>query len=135
MLAPHRPAGLSIATCAPSVSPVKWQSPAGHRATKRATDPAVEDAGSLRWTTTFGDTCDALLVLFNCLGRVCAGGPRRQRFLASCSCEVGRSRLGAVLSIRLRVDGDLDGLERIAARVRAADDYPTYLPAADYRRF
>ena len=40
-----------------------------------------------------------------------------------------------MLSIRLRVDGDLDGLERIAARVRAADDYPTYLPAADYRRF
>ena len=37
--------------------------------------------------------------------------------------------------VRRRTDGDLDPLAALAARVRAADDYPTYLPSGDYRRF
>jgi len=37
--------------------------------------------------------------------------------------------------VRPRTDADLDALEQVAARVRAADDYPTYLPGDDYRRF
>jgi ribosomal protein S18 acetylase RimI-like enzyme len=37
--------------------------------------------------------------------------------------------------VRRRTDADLDALAQVAARVRAADDYPTYLPGDDYHRF
>ena len=37
--------------------------------------------------------------------------------------------------VRRRSDVDLDALAQVAARVRAADDYPTYLPGDDYHRF
>jgi GNAT superfamily N-acetyltransferase len=45
------------------------------------------------------------------------------------------ARLADVVEVRRRTDGDLDVLEQLTARVRAADDYPTYLPDEDYRRF
>ena len=37
--------------------------------------------------------------------------------------------------VRRRTDVDLDALAQVVARVRAADDYPTYLPGDDYHRF
>ena len=37
--------------------------------------------------------------------------------------------------VRRRTDVDLDALAQVVARVRAADDYPTYLPGDDYGRF
>jgi GNAT superfamily N-acetyltransferase len=37
--------------------------------------------------------------------------------------------------VRRRTDIDLDALAQVVARVRAADDYPTYLPGDDYHRF
>jgi ribosomal protein S18 acetylase RimI-like enzyme len=40
-----------------------------------------------------------------------------------------------VVVVRRRTDGDLDALEQLTGRVRATDDYPTYLPGDDYRRF
>ena len=39
-----------------------------------------------------------------------------------------------VLVVRRRTDVDLDALAQVVARVRAADDYPTYLPGDDYHR-
>jgi ribosomal protein S18 acetylase RimI-like enzyme len=39
------------------------------------------------------------------------------------------------MDVRRRTDDDLDDLEQLTAHVRAADDYPTYLPGDDYRRF
>jgi GNAT superfamily N-acetyltransferase len=44
-------------------------------------------------------------------------------------------KLNGVLVVRRRTDGDLQALEQLAARVRAADDYPTFLPGDDYHRF
>jgi ribosomal protein S18 acetylase RimI-like enzyme len=44
-------------------------------------------------------------------------------------------RLNGVLGVRRRTEGDFEALEQLAARVRAADDYPTFLPDHDYRRF
>ena len=49
--------------------------------------------------------------------------------------EPGIGTLTGVLSVRRRADVDLDTLALVAARVRAADDYPTYLPGDDYHRF
>jgi GNAT superfamily N-acetyltransferase len=40
-----------------------------------------------------------------------------------------------VVLVRCRTDDDLAALEQVVARVRAVDDYPTYLPDDDYRRF
>ena len=37
--------------------------------------------------------------------------------------------------VRRRTDVDLDDLAQVVARVRAADDYPTYPPGDDYHRF
>ena len=37
--------------------------------------------------------------------------------------------------VRRRTDDDLSALVQITARVRATDDYPTYLPGDDYHRF
>ena len=49
--------------------------------------------------------------------------------------EPGIGTLTGVLCVRRRADVDLDTLALVAARVRAADDYPTYLPGDDYHRF
>lgn len=46
-----------------------------------------------------------------------------------------RGQTSAVVVVRIRTDGDVETLEQLAAAVRAADDYPTYLPDDDYRRF
>jgi GNAT superfamily N-acetyltransferase len=46
-----------------------------------------------------------------------------------------RATLTDVVVVRRRTESDLDVLEQLTARVRAADDYPTYLPDDDYRRF
>jgi GNAT superfamily N-acetyltransferase len=40
-----------------------------------------------------------------------------------------------VVVVRRRTEADLEVLGQLTARVRAADDYPTYLPDDDYRRF
>ena len=67
--------------------------------------------------------------------------PRRRRPTASATdIHFGRgvlagARLTDAFVVRRRTDGDLDVLEQVTARVRAADDYPTYLPGDDYRRF
>ena len=37
--------------------------------------------------------------------------------------------------VRRRTDVDLDAVAQVVAHVRAADDYPTYLPGDDYHRF
>lgn len=39
------------------------------------------------------------------------------------------------MMVRRRTDDDLNALARVVSRVRAADDYPTYLPGDDYHRF
>ena len=44
-------------------------------------------------------------------------------------------RLFGVVVVRRRTDDDLAALVQITARVRATDDYPTYLPDDDYHRF
>jgi len=40
-----------------------------------------------------------------------------------------------VVVVRRRTDGDFDAHEQVTTRVRAADDYPRYLPGDDYHRF
>ena len=47
----------------------------------------------------------------------------------------GIGTLTGVMVVRRRTDVDLDALAQVVARVRAADDYPTYLPGDDYHRF
>ena len=49
--------------------------------------------------------------------------------------EPGIGTLTGVMVVRRRTDVDLDALAQVVARVRAADDYPTYLPGDDYHRF
>ena len=43
--------------------------------------------------------------------------------------------LSGVVVVRRRTDDDLAALVQITARVRATDDYPTYLRGDDYNRF
>jgi GNAT superfamily N-acetyltransferase len=44
-------------------------------------------------------------------------------------------KLSGTVVVRRRTDDDFAALVQITASVRAADDYPTYLPGDDYHRF